>query len=50
MIDLLKDEFSVKYVTVDKVISFIQELGQGCYLSKINIENDFSLIPLAPLQ
>ena len=44
---ILKDKFSLKYVTVDKVIFFIQELGQGCFLSKIDIENDFSLIPLA---
>ena len=27
-----KSEFSFGYVTVNKAISFIQELGKGCYL------------------
>lgn len=47
---ILKDEFSLKYVRGDKIISCIQELGQGVYFPKIDIENAFRLILLAPLQ
>ena len=47
---ILKDEFCLSMLTVGKVVSFIQELWQGCYFSKINIENAFRLIPVAPLQ
>ena len=41
---ILKDEISLKYATVDKAISFIQELRKGFYLSKIDIENAFRLM------
>ena len=34
----------------DKVISFIQEFGQGCYVSKTDIENAFRITPDVPLQ
>ena len=46
---ILEDEFSLKYVAVDKGISFIQELGQGCYFYffQIDIENAFKLIPVS---
>ena len=27
-----KDEFSLKYITIDLAINFIQSLGQGCYI------------------
>ena len=34
-----KDDFSLTYVTVDKAIQYILELGSGCFLSKIDIQS-----------
>ena len=42
--------FRFSMLTVGKAVSFIQELGQGCCLSKIDIEDAFRLIPVAPSQ
>ena len=36
-----KDEYSLHYVTVDKAISIIKELGPGAWLSKVDIEEVF---------
>ena len=41
---IVKDEFFHKPLVVDKAPSFIQDLESGLYLSKIDIENAFSLI------
>lgn len=41
---ILKDEISLKHATVDKAISFFQQLKKGFYLSKTDIENAFRLI------
>jgi len=35
-------------VTVDTAISYIQELGSGCLLSKIDVANAFRIIPVSP--
>jgi len=43
-----KEELSLKYVTIDKAIEFIQFLGQGCFLSKVDIEGAFRIIPVSP--
>ena len=44
-----KEEFSLRYVTVDRAVEYILELGEGCYLNKIDIENAFRIIPVSPL-
>ena len=45
-----KEEFSLQYVTVDKAVSFILELGPGCFLSNIDIAQAFRIIPASPAQ
>ena len=45
-----KEEFSLRYVTVDRAVEYILELSKGCYLNKIDIENPFRIIPVSPLQ
>ena len=47
---ICKEEFSLKYVTVDKAITFRQKWGTGCLLSKIDIAEAFRIIPVSPLQ
>jgi len=43
-----KEEFSLKYVTVDRAIEYILQLGRGCFLSKVDIEGAFRIIPICP--
>lgn len=43
-----KEEFSLKYITVDRAIEFITTLGPGCFLSKVDIEGAFRIIPISP--
>ena len=43
-----KEEFSLRYVTTDTAVKFIQARGPGCFLSKIDIAQAFRLIPVAP--
>ena len=43
-----KEEFSLKYVTIDRAIEFIQLLGPGCFLNKVDIEGVFRIIPVSP--
>ncbi|XP_066911437.1 uncharacterized protein [Clytia hemisphaerica] len=43
-----KNEYSLKYVTVDRAIEFIQDLGKGCFLSKVDIEGAFRIVPVSP--
>ena len=43
-----KDEYSLHYVTVDKAISIIKQLGPGTLLGKVDIEEAFRIIPVHP--
>ena len=43
-----KEEFSLKYVTIDQAIEKIQILGKGCLLSKVDIAQAFRIIPVSP--
>ena len=43
-----KEEFSLKYVTVDTAIRFIMELGRGCHISKVDIAQAFRIMPISP--
>ena len=45
---IVKVEFYLKYITIDLAINFIQSLGQGCYLSNIDIAHAFRIIPVSP--
>ena len=38
----------MQYVTIDCVISHIKQLGQGCYLSKLDAEAAFRIAPVHP--
>ena len=41
-----KEDYSLSYVTVDSAIDYILSLGPGCYLSKVDIESAFRIIPV----
>ena len=41
-------DYSLHYITVDSAISIIQELGQGCFMSKLDIKSTFRNIPVHP--
>ena len=45
-----KADYTLHYVTVDTAISIINTLGQGAWLSKVDIESAFCIIPLHPSQ
>ena len=45
-----KEDFSLSYVTIDKAIDFILELGKGCFLSKVDIVDAFRIMPVSPHQ
>ena len=42
------DEYSLHYITVDNAVSIIQKLGQGCFMSKLDIKSAFRNIPVHP--
>jgi len=42
------DEYSLHYITVDSAISIIQKLGQGCFMSKLDIKSAFRNTPVHP--
>jgi hypothetical protein len=42
-----KQQYSLAYATVDNAIEIIQELGQGCFLTKTDIASAFRIIPVA---
>ena len=41
-------DYSLHYITVDSAISVIQELGQACFMSKLDIKSAFRNIPFHP--
>ena len=43
-----KEDFSLTYVTIDDAIQAIQQLGEGAFLAKTDIESAFRLIPVHP--
>lgn len=43
-----KEDFSLKYVTIDDAINIICDLGEGALLTKFDIKNAFRILPLAP--
>ena len=43
-----KVDYTLHYVTVDSAISIIKTLGWGAWLSKVDIESTFRIIPLHP--
>ena len=45
-----KSDFSLSYITVDNAIDYILQLGSGCWLSKVDIESAFRIVPVKPSQ
>ena len=45
-----KDDFSLTYVTVDRAVERILVLGHGCYLSKVDVQSAFRIVPVRPSQ
>ena len=43
-----KEEFSLSYITVDKAIGIIKQLGKYTWLSKFDIQSAFKLLPIRP--
>ena len=41
-------DYSLHYITIDTAISIIQNIGQGCFMSKLNIKSAFCNIPVHP--
>ena len=42
------EAYSLHYIKVDNAISILQELGQGCFMSKLDIKSAFRNIPVHP--
>ena len=45
---LLPLSYSLQYIKVDHAISILQELGQGCFMSKLDIKSAFRNIAVHP--
>ena len=45
---IVKEDFSLNYVTVDDAIARIKEKGKGSWLCKTDIKDAFKLIPIHP--
>ena len=42
----MSDNFSLQYLTIDRVIQAILKLGQGCFMAKTDIEAAFCQYPV----
>ena len=42
----MSDNFFLQYLTIDRVIQAILELGQGCFMAKTDIEAAFCQYPV----
>ena len=47
---ILKDEYSVHCITTDNAIKAIKRFGKGAFLSKLDIQYAFRIIPVHPSQ
>ena len=45
-----KEDYSLHYITIDKAIAAIKRVGRGAWLSKLDIEAAFHIIPVHPSQ
>ena len=45
-----KDEYSLHYITLDNAIKAIKRFGKGAFLSKLDIQSAFRIIPVHPSQ
>ena len=45
-----KDQYSLQYTTIDKAILAIKRLGRGAWLSKLDVEAAFCIVPVHPSQ
>lgn len=43
-----KDDFSLRYVTIDDAIHVIRQLGRGARLTKVDIKDAFRILPIHP--
>ena len=43
------DEFSLHYITVDKVISLVSQFGRGALMAKFDVESAYRNVPIHPL-
>ena len=43
------DEFSLHYITVDKVIRLVSQFGRGALLAKFDVESAYRNVPIHPL-
>ena len=41
-------DYSLHYITIDTAISIIQNIGQGCFMSKLDVKSAFRNIPVHP--
>ena len=42
----MSDNFSLQYLTIDRVIQAILKLGQGCFMAKTDTEAAFCQYPV----
>ena len=45
-----KDEYSLHYITINNTIKAIKRFGKGAFLSKLDIQSAFRIIPVHPSQ
>ena len=45
---ILPEYTSVKYATIEQAIQLVKNAGQGCFLAKTDIKNEFRIIPIHP--
>lgn len=45
---IVKEDFSLQYITIDNAIKGIKSFGRGCFLAKTDVESAFRLIPVNP--
>lgn len=42
------DEFSLHYITVDKVIRLVSQFGRGALMAKFDVESAYRNVPIHP--
>ena len=45
-----KDQYYLQHITIDKAILAIKRLGRGAWLSKLDVEAAFCIVPVHPSQ
>ena len=45
-----KDEYAVRYSHFDDATALVRELGEGCYMCKVDVKHAFRLLPVHPTE